>query len=60
MYIWEGPKSSQDSSERYDLTFNAWEGERKCASQLGDLIGPEIFQATFSRVDLLYFSITLL
>lgn len=27
MYIWEVPRSGQESSERYDLTFNVWDGE---------------------------------
>ena len=28
MYIWEVPRSRQDSWERDDLTFNVWEEEK--------------------------------
>lgn len=34
--LWEVPGSSQDSSERYDLTFSVWEGGRRCASWWGE------------------------
>lgn len=55
-----GPKESQDSLKRYDLTFNVWEGEEEVCFLLGDLVEPESFQVSFSSVDPSYFSITLL
>lgn len=55
MYLWELPRSSQDSPERCDLTFSVWEG-----SLIGGPGKAKEFHGIFSSVDPLYFSITLL
>lgn len=49
MYIWEVPRSSQDSSERYDLTLNVWEGEKAGCVLIGSLVGPKSVMESFSN-----------
>lgn len=52
MYLWELPRSSQDSPERCDLTFDVWE-----RSLLGGLVRPKSFMASLA---VLIFCISLL